>query len=40
MLYATFFLVFIPFIIQVVHTILELVYNIKPELHKNYRLEI
>ncbi|XP_003394858.1 V-type proton ATPase subunit G [Bombus terrestris] len=25
---------------SVVHTILELVYNIKPELHKNYRLEI
>lgn len=39
MFYAT-FLVFVPFIIQVVHTILGLVYNIKPELHKNYRLEI
>lgn len=39
MFYAT-FLIFVPFIIQVVHTILELVYNIKPELHKNYRLEI
>lgn len=39
MFYAT-FLVFVFFIIQVVHTILGLVYNIKPELHKNYRLEI
>lgn len=41
---VSFFFIFYPcrkftnFLLQVIHEILKLVYDIKPEIHKNYRI--